>query len=114
MDPTQITWFTNRLTERRDEWQHRLAAIRRDRRRENGPLDPDFAEQATQRENDEALDALDARGRRALSDIDGALDSIEKGSFGTCRGCGDEIESARLEVEPTAPTCTACAGANPS
>ena len=57
------------LRKQQAEWEVRLRAIREDRRRKSAPLEADFAEQAVQRENDEALDALDARGRAELGAI---------------------------------------------
>lgn len=96
----------------RKEWAHRLEAIRSDRRRESGEFSPDFADQATQRENDETLDALDERGRQALAAIDAALDRIDAGTYGECAVCGEGIQDDRLRAEPAAPSCIGCATAS--
>jgi RNA polymerase-binding transcription factor DksA len=40
-----------------------------------------------------------------MQDIQMALRSIEKGSYGTCARCGKQIEPARLEVKPDATLC---------
>lgn len=93
----------------REEWSKRLDAIRSDRRRESGELSPDFEDQATQRENDETLDALDERGRHALEAIDAALGRIAAGTYGECARCGETIPDERLRAEPTAPSCIGCA-----
>ncbi|MAG31268.1 MAG: conjugal transfer protein TraR [Deltaproteobacteria bacterium] len=98
-----------RLREHRAEWEQRLERIQRDRRRERGPLDPDFEEQATQRENDETLDALDARGRQELSAIAAALDRISAGTYGQCARCEEPIPPQRLRAQPAAIHCLACA-----
>jgi RNA polymerase-binding transcription factor DksA len=98
-----------RLLERQSEWTRRLEAIQRDRRRTRGPLDPDFSEQAVQRENDPTLDALDVRGREELKAVRAALSRIESGHYGWCVACGAAIEAARLRAEPTADRCMACA-----
>lgn len=45
---------------------------------------------------------------RRLSDIDAALRSTEKGTYGTCARCGKPIETARLEVKPDATLCVNC------
>ena len=97
-----------RLRSDRDEWEHRLGAIQRDRRRQTTPLDPDFGEQAVQRENDDALDALDERGRQAIAAIDAALSRLAAGSFGICARCGETIARERLEAQPTAAACVTC------
>lgn len=101
--------FKKQLLSERGEWEHRLGAIRRDRRRETGPLDADWQEQAIELENDETLDGLDARGRAAIEAIDAALARIALGSYGECAVCGEAIPAARLEAQPTAVTCIGCA-----
>ena len=41
-----------------------------------------------------------------FNEVTGALGRIDDGSYGTCRICGKEIEAARLDVDPSADTCT--------
>lgn len=96
------------LLAERDAWASRLAAIRRDRRHEAVPLEADSEDRAIQRENDEALDGLDARGHQALSEISAALSRIEAGDYGVCVRCGESIPEARLRAQPTAATCVDC------
>jgi len=105
----ELREFEAVLRERAREWSERLERIQRDRRRESGPLDPDFAEQATQRENDETLDLLDAEGRRELAAIDAALARIDAGRFGLCQSCEEPIAIERLRVQPDASECLECA-----
>lgn len=45
---------------------------------------------------------------RKLKDIDAALRSIEKGQYGICERCGEEIEAGRLEIKPDATMCVKC------
>lgn len=103
-----------KLQDERRALQRRLDAVEGDRRRKGGGLDPDFAEQAVERENDETLDALDARGREQLQAIEAALERLAAGSFGRCARCGEEIGLERLGAQPTATTCRACAQAEAS
>ncbi len=42
---------------------------------------------------------------KQLSDVDAALEQIEKGTYGLCEVCGKPIEIARLEASPSARTC---------
>lgn len=99
------------LLERRDKLSKRLDKIRSDRRRAGEPLDPDFADQATQRENDETLDFLDTRIRAELADIDATIARVGTEAYGVCTRCGDAIPAARLELLPTTSTCSPCAAA---
>jgi RNA polymerase-binding transcription factor DksA len=98
-----------KLLEARIEWERRLDAIQADRRREGAPLDPDFGDQAIQRENDAALDALDARGRQELEAIESTLQRIASGTFGRCVRCSEAISPDRLRAQPTAGSCLPCA-----
>jgi DnaK suppressor protein len=44
----------------------------------------------------------------ALSDIDGALQRLEDGSYGICERCAEPIPWQRLEVLPMSRLCTPC------
>jgi DnaK suppressor protein len=54
--------------------------------------------------------ALEAsrRRRQQIAEIDTALRVIEKGDYGYCIECGDEIDVRRLEVAPANPRCMTC------
>ncbi len=50
-----------------------------------------------------------ARRRQAqLQRIEGAMRRIESGEFGECFACGEDIDPARLEFDPTTTRCVAC------
>ena len=102
--------------ELRQQLLARLAALERrvvrlsgDLRHESDPLEHDFEEQATQRENEEVLAGLDDAGRRELAAIRAALNRIEAGTYGTCVACGEAIAPQRLRALPTATRCVDCA-----
>jgi len=40
--------------------------------------------------------------------INKALEKIEKGTFGVCERCGEEISTKRLEARPVAELCIRC------
>ncbi len=96
------------LLMRRTDLTRRLEAIRADRRREHGALDPDWEDQAIQRENDEALDALDRSEREELAATEAALERLSNGTYGVCVRCDGQIEADRLKAVPAAATCVAC------
>lgn len=53
-----------------------------------------------------------AAGRMAefeVQRIHAALSRIEKGEFGICLTCEDDISEKRLGVDPSLPTCIECA-----
>jgi RNA polymerase-binding transcription factor len=53
--------------------------------------------------------ALLAAAQDHLADLDGALDRLAQGRYGTCERCGQPIAPARLSARPAARTCIACA-----
>lgn len=44
-----------------------------------------------------------------LTDTDAALARLRAGEYGTCLGCGRQVDPARLEARPTAALCIDCA-----
>lgn len=69
-------------------------------------IDPEEGDaEITEREKNAALlNVLENK----LQDIQTALRSIEKGSYGICARCGNPIEPGRLEVKPDATHCVQC------
>lgn len=98
----QLTTLRGQLTKRSD-------AISKDLHHEEIAIEKDFAEQATQRENDEVLNSLDVDARNRIMQIDKALIRIKNGEFGTCEKCGEPIDKKRLEAIPYASLCIQCA-----
>jgi DnaK suppressor protein len=43
-----------------------------------------------------------------IRDIDAALERIDKGEYGICMNCGEEIAPRRLEVRPFSRYCIEC------
>jgi RNA polymerase-binding transcription factor len=106
MNTTQIR---QRLEARKHELLHRLGKVGDDARHKSG-LDPDFEEQAVQRENDDVLENLDDAIRLELGQIAHALHRIDQSSYGTCEVCNRPIATDRLKALPYATRCIACEG----
>lgn len=98
-----------RLLLRREELHRRANSASADLRHESDPLSADFAEQVTQRESDEVLDALSESAREELRQIQAALRRLDEGRYTTCAGCGEPIEPGRLEAVPYTDRCRVCA-----
>ena len=103
------THIREELLLRRAELHKRLEKIKSNVRRIGAPLDPDFAEQAVQRENDEVLDALGVAASQELARIGGALARIESDEYGMCAECREPISVERLKVLPYSEFCIGCA-----
>jgi DnaK suppressor protein len=100
-----------RLQQRKAELAHRASRVRADLTRANEPLSPDFADQVTQRENDDVLGAIGMSAQSEIIQIDRALARLERGEYETCAVCGEPIESQRLAAVPYAIECRHCADA---
>ena len=102
------------LLRRRDELRKRAHDASADLRHESDPLSADFAEQVTQRENDDVLGAISHSARAELQQVEAALRRLEQGRYTTCSVCGGDIEPERLVAVPYTDKCRACAeGARP-
>ena len=49
------------------------------------------------------------RRERELANIKQALARIETGDYGYCQQCDEQIAAGRLEIDPSATLCIACA-----
>jgi RNA polymerase-binding transcription factor DksA len=97
------------LLKRRDELRIRASRASADLRHESDPLSADFAEQATQRENDDVLGAISHSAQTELRQLDSALRRLAEGHYSTCSICGEPIEEERLAAVPYTDRCRACA-----
>lgn len=95
-----------RLYQLADEYRHRAEAIRADLAIQR---DPDFAEQAQERQNDDVLRALLLEAEQGLREVNQALERLQEGGYGECARCGEPIGEARLQALPMALRCVRCA-----
>ena len=95
-----------KLEMKREELEDRLRRIRESKRK---PHDKDWSEQATERENDDVVDALGESIMIELEQIDNALVRIEKDEYNICASCGDNISDERLFALPYTSVCIECA-----
>ncbi len=54
-------------------------------------------------------EATERQRKIEIQRIEAALKRIESGDFGYCATCDEEIAAARLENDPSVPTCIKCA-----
>ncbi len=72
-------------------------------------LPADWEEQATQLENQDALEGIEKSKLQEIGQIREALRRIAQGSYGVCIKCGETIDPKRLAALPTATRCISCA-----
>jgi DnaK suppressor protein len=99
----------NNLIAMLEELNLRLARITNNVKHSEVPLEKDFAEQATQNENDEVMDYLGNAARTEIEMIKQAIGRIDNGQYGICQVCGEPINKERLEALPYSNMCINCA-----
>jgi DnaK suppressor protein len=65
-------------------------------------------EEADEVEEYENLLPIERALETKLKDIDLALEKIQKGTYGKCENCGQDIPIDRLEIFPEARICSEC------
>lgn len=93
------------LLEKQRHLQKRVTSINVDFKRGR---EQDFAEFATESENDEVLYALKDEAISELEQITKALHLLDCGRYGKCLDCGEDIEEKRLEALPYTVLCSNC------
>jgi DnaK suppressor protein len=71
-------------------------------------LFPDMGDQASAEIDRNFMLRLRGREQKLLKKIDNVLEMIEKGAYGICEVCGNEIEIKRLEARPVTSMCIDC------
>ena len=97
---------TTQLENRRAELQARMVTLDAEL---DSHGDRDWEENATEHEQDEAMEALGLSAQAELRMIDAALSRMAAGDYGTCVRCWAEISDARLDLLPATPFCCDCA-----
>lgn len=69
---------------------------------------PDIGDMSSAAYSRDLLFNVSETQRQRIQDIDIALDQIEKGEYGICMSCGEEISPRRMEVRPFSRYCIEC------
>jgi RNA polymerase-binding transcription factor len=75
---------------------------------ENNTRQGDMADQATGNNEVHIALKLKATDAKILQAIEEALTRIDKGTYGTCRDCGEPIAQPRLNAIPWTRVCITC------
>jgi DnaK suppressor protein len=75
---------------------------------ENNTRQGDLADQASGNNEVHIQLKLKQTDAKILQAIEEALGRIEKGTYGVCRDCGEEIAAPRLNAIPWTRVCIAC------
>jgi DnaK suppressor protein len=71
--------------------------------------DSNFADSSQVTAERGEVEALGAKLRDTLQEVEDALEKLSSGGYGTCEGCGQPIDPVRLEAMPATRYCINCA-----
>lgn len=69
---------------------------------------PDIGDMSSNSYHQEVLMNLSETQRSRVRDIDAALERMDKGVYGLCMRCEEEIPARRMEVRPFSRYCVDC------
>lgn len=69
---------------------------------------PDIGDMSSAAYSRDVLFNVSETQRQRIHDINVALEQIEKGEYGICMSCGEEISPRRMEVRPFSRYCIEC------
>lgn len=100
------TDFNELLKSKREELIGQLKELREDVRVE--PVTEDEGGQASWAQMEHMAFASLEQGQKTLSEVEAALRRMDRGTYGVCEHCGEEIPEARLRALPWARFCISC------
>ena len=92
MRRTELNRFRKLLVEKRNELLDRVRAARSSETGGHGDEAPDLVDRALQTVSRDLLYQLSTGERDILRRVDAALERIDKGDYGRCVHCGDNVE----------------------
>ncbi len=102
------------LTRLRDELYVRVKELRREQEEESAPPAADSIEQARATAEVETHASLIERAEQKLKLFDEAIERVQRGTYGVCADCRDEIALERLQAVPFALYCVNCQAKRPT
>lgn len=108
MTPNTIELFRQRLLAQREDLRRNLEAHGDELREAHATADIAGGDRAAEWDDAEVESRVVESEELLLAKVDHALDRIERGTYGLCEGCGDNIPTARLEAKPSVSLCVDC------
>ncbi len=108
MKPRDIGRLRQKLEFQRHESRQFLRRVEEEAQSLGAESVHDSADQSVISLSKESLFERSSERRTVLRLIEAALRRIANGSFGICIGCGDEIQTQRLEALPWTQFCLRC------
>lgn len=110
MEQTDVERLKQKLEFQRHEARQVLRRMEQEAQSLNADTTQDSADRCVISVSKESLFERSSQRRTVLRLIEAALGRISDGSFGTCVGCGDDIQDQRLQALPWTQFCLRCQG----
>jgi len=107
-DKPDVAAYRERLLEQRREIMDLYESDVRAGQASTDEGTEDIVDRANNSYNRELMFSLSDAERQRLLDVDGALERIEVGAYGSCANCGRPIGEQRLDAVPWARFCVDC------
>jgi DnaK suppressor protein len=115
IDKKTLEELKNKLLKEKEELEKNLGRIARPVDKKEGDYETTFDDIGSDRDDnatevDQYSDNLSVETalEKRLQEILGAIERMEKGTYGICENCHKEIDIERLKVNPAAKTCINC------
>lgn len=115
MTPKRLEQFKKSLLEEKKRVENELNEIAEKRPQEKGGFGVRFPQYGTSKDENaqevaefEKLKVIETKLEERLAEISETLKKTEKGKYGICESCSEEIEEPRLKAVPTAALCSYC------
>lgn len=115
MDKNILKTIQENLTEKKKELETEIGAIASKDTAKAGTYKsrfPDYGEKEDENATEVAVYsdrlAIEETLEKDLRDVNKALESIKKGTYGICKYCHKVIDEKRLIIRPTSSSCVEC------
>lgn len=108
MDKKTVKSYRDRLLARRESLFSQVTEAELSSRERDLEATQDPADMAANAYTKELLISMSANDRSMLQLIDEALLRVEKGEYGECVNCGEQVQIKRLDAVPWARYCLKC------
>jgi len=115
IDPTLLAELKSTLIKEKEKLENDLSRIAKPLNKGKGDYTTAFEDIGTDKE-DNAMEVehfadtlpVEITLEKKLQDVIEALEKMEKGIYGICENCQQEIDIERLKINPSARTCIKC------
>lgn len=116
MEQKQLKQLKEELLKEKDRIEKELSKIGEKNPKSEGNFDVRFPKYGQSKDENaqevtefEKIKVLEGNLEQRFAEINETLTKIEKGDYGICKSCSEEIEEPRLKAMPTAVLCSVCA-----